>query len=100
MPGFDRLRSPFRFSVGVQIAIIVLVALAATAVVKWRRPAGVILTLGFALLVVLESVPFGAQLERVPATKQLDWVQYLERAPAGVVAMVPFPDSAFAISML
>ena len=95
VPGFDRLRSPFRFSVGVQLAIIVLVALAAAAVVRWRHPAGLFLTLGFALLVALETVPFGAALERVPATTQFDWVQYLEGAPAGVVAMVPFPDSGY-----
>ncbi len=101
-PGFDRLRSPFRYSVGVQIALIVLVALAATAAPivlgNRHRPTAVILVYGLALLIVLEGVPFNAPLQRVPATEQLDWVRYLKAAPPAAVAMVPFPASSSAAS--
>ncbi len=91
MPGFDRLRSPFRAAAITQS---LLVALASYSIAvlwrsRWGRTAAVILV-AFA---ALESVHWNQPTRRVPDVAAFDWVQWLDRAPPGAVAMVPFPPS-------
>jgi hypothetical protein len=91
MPGYENLRSPFRFAVLLQVALVPLAALGLDAV--WRRaslggPPVALALVGFGLLEVL-ALP--VPLVDVPDAHD-DWVDFLQDAPPGVVAMVPFPS--------
>jgi hypothetical protein len=92
VPGFDRLRSPFRFTVGAQIALIGLAALGVAGLWRWRANVGRVLAIAFVSLSLLETVHFGVRLEATRDATRTDWVQWLERRPGGAVAMVPFPN--------
>ncbi len=93
VPGFDRLRSPFRYSVGVQLCLVMLAAFALARLCTWRPRGGTLFAVGSILLVTLDVVPFGAALTTVPNVASMGWVKYLERAPRGTIAMVPFPPT-------
>lgn len=91
VPGFDRLRSPFRAAVMPQALLAALAALGLAWL--WRRPAGRVLAVAFVVASVIETVHWDQPTSRVPEVAAFDWVQWLDDAPAGVVAMVPFPTS-------
>lgn len=104
VPGFERLRSPFRFSVVVQVALVVVAPLTLHALWHWRRMLGRVLAVAVTLLAVIETNSIGSaatpsrgftQLAttRVPDVATFDWVKFLRDAPAGTVAMVPFAQS-------
>ena len=101
IPGFERLRSPFRFSVVVQVALLVVAPLTLHALWQWRRSLGRALAIAVTVLAVVETGSIGrsatqargfAQLAttRVPDVATYDWVKFLRRSEAGTVAMVPF----------
>lgn len=89
VPGFDRLRSPFRAAVMTQALLAALGALGLAWL--WRRPAGRVLAVAFVVASVIETVHWDQPTSRVPDVAGFDWVQWLDDAPSGVVAMVPFP---------
>ena len=107
VPGFDRLRSPFRFSVIVQVVLVSLSAFALQRFWHLKSIAGKFLSVGVTALAVLAAVPMGLGASNgprltgmattaVPVVERFDWVRYLAEAPPGVVAMVPFPVSGAA----
>lgn len=96
--GFDRLRSPFRFSVGVQLGLAMLSSLTIVAIWRWRWAAGRIIIFVRVLLIFFEVVPLGAARVRAPEPSRQPWVQYLRTARAGNVAMIPFPIDSHASS--
>ena len=89
VPGFSRLRSPFRFAVVVQVCVVVLAALGVERVVRrpgLGRPAAVFLV----LLAVAEVASGGTGLARVPP-ESTAWSRYLADRPGDqAVAMIPF----------
>jgi hypothetical protein len=89
--GFDRLRSPFRAAVMTQALLVVLAALGLGWM--WRRPAGRVLAIACVVASVAETVHWNQPTGIVPRVARFDWVQWLDDAPEGSVAMVPFPAS-------
>lgn len=89
--GFDRLRSPFRAAVLVQVMLLILAALGLAWM--WRRPAGRVLAVAFAVASVAETVHWDQPTAPAAAVATFDWVRWLGDAPAGPVAMIPFPPT-------
>jgi hypothetical protein len=91
VPGFARLRSPFRFAVVVQVCLVLLAGFGLDWLWRRRHRAGRGIAVAVTVLALLE----GAQLpaRTAPALEGLDddWVAWLAARPAGPVAMVPFP---------
>ncbi|MGF1504535.1 MAG: hypothetical protein ACFB51_05280 [Anaerolineae bacterium] len=88
MPGFDRLRSPFRFAAFVQLFLLMLATLGLD--VLWQQRFGPALCLLLVMAGTLETARVPLQMEAVPEL-QPDWA---ERLPAdAVVALIPFPNS-------
>lgn len=99
LPGFENLRSPFRFAVLTQVGLVALAAEALRWV--WERPdedprrtdwIRSLLVAGVCL-VLIEVIATPLELTPVPQAGQ-DWVRWLADPPDGVevgtVAMVPF----------
>jgi hypothetical protein len=92
VPGFDRLRSPFRAGALVQAFVVVLAACGLAWLWRWRRPAGRILAVALTCASVVETVHWGQPTIIVPSVARFDWVQHLAVAPDGPVVMIPFPE--------
>jgi hypothetical protein len=93
VPGFDRLRSPFRFAAVTQIALVVLAGLGLDALWLFRGALGRAVAVGIFALGVLEVAALPARLTTVHDTTDAAWVRWLARHPGGAVAMAPFPTS-------
>ncbi len=85
LPGFENLRSPFRFGLWVQVTLALLSALALEALWKRRRALG----LAAALLALLELFPRPAALTPVPPP-------YPAEALSGVTLFLPYPSRSAA----
>ncbi len=91
VPGFDRLRSPFRAAA---IAQAMLVVLAALGVLRaWRTRTGRVIVGLLVVFAAVEGVHWGQPTAKVDDVAARDWVTWLRTAPDGAVAMVPFPPS-------
>ena len=91
IPPLDRLRSPFRFAVMVQVLLIPLAAIAVNrlwdADRRWMRPA----LLALVAVGLAEVLVHPAPLTTVPDVATEDWAEFLADQDDGAVAMVPFP---------
>ncbi len=85
LPGFENLRSPFRFGLWVQVILVLLGALALEAL--WKRRRG--LALAAALLLLLELFPRPAVLTPIPPP-------YPAAALSGVTVFLPYPSRSAA----
>ena len=89
VPGFSRLRSPFRFAVVVQLFVLLLAALGVGRLVRrpgFGRPAAVFLV----LIALAEVAGGGTGLAHVPP-ESTSWSSYLSHQPGDqAVAMIPF----------
>lgn len=93
LPGLDRLRSPFRFAVIMQLSLPMLAAVAlarARASVPHGAAGSIVVALG--LLGAIENLSVPAPLTGVPVTPRTAWTAWLRaRAERTVVAHIPFP---------
>jgi hypothetical protein len=89
VPGFSRLRSPFRFSLLLQVGVLLLAAVGVDRLV--RRPGAGKAAAVFLVLVALAEVAGGGTgLAPVPPESS-SWSRYLDRQPGtAAVAMIPF----------
>jgi hypothetical protein len=92
LPGFEHLRSPYRFAAFVQVLLLVFAGLGLEAVrarVADRRR-GSALVIGMTLLAALEVLPWGKRLAPFPsAALDSSFVDYLRGQPEGAVVMLP-----------
>ena len=93
VPGFDRLRSPFRFAVVAQVALVLLAGFGLDALWRWRRALGHVVAIGIVGLGLLEVAALPARMTPVPDVADFDWVRWLDTHPGGGVALVPFPPT-------
>ncbi len=92
LPGFSRLRSPFRFAVVTQVLMVGLAAFALGRFWSWRGRTGRIVATVVVAIAVAEVLFVPAPLARpLPDFAAAGWVRYLRAHPGGAVAMVPFP---------
>jgi hypothetical protein len=92
VPGFARIRSPYRFAVLTQIGIALLAGFGLDALRRWSRQWGALLAIALSVIAIVEVVQ--VPLATTPAIPghNSDWVAYLAAHPRGPVAMVPFPS--------
>jgi hypothetical protein len=93
VPGFTRIRSPFRFAVMTHVAIAVLAGFGLDALWRVRRQLGPALAILVTLLGVMEVVQLPAHTARAIEPGNGDWVAFLDRQPDSRVAIVPFPET-------
>jgi hypothetical protein len=94
-PGFEQLRSPFRFGVFVQIFAVGLAGFGLATLWRWRGRIGHALAIGLVAASVLEILALPIRLYSFPhETLGQDWVQQLKNQPPGAVAVIPFPASS------
>jgi hypothetical protein len=94
VPGFQSLRSPFRFAVLTEVFLVALAALALDALWRWRPTrsvpwgaiAAVVLVTGGVLEVGIMPVDLFSVDRHTP-----DWAAWLDDHPDGPVAFLPFP---------
>jgi hypothetical protein len=93
MPGYESLRSPFRFAALAQVLLVPVAAIGLDALWQRRDDAGPLIA-SFAVLMFVFEVAFPSQtLYDVPPADPA-WVGYLDAQPGDdAVAMVPFPTS-------
>lgn len=98
LPGFAKLRSPYRMGAFVQLLLVVLASFGLERVASWsqlraragRRKLGALLAPLLVALALLETVPWGVHVRRFPeAALHEPWVAWLAQHPGGAVAMVP-----------
>jgi hypothetical protein len=93
-PGFQQLRSPFRFGAFVQIFAVGLAGFGVALLWRWRGRIGQTLAIGLVAASALEILALPVRLYAFPhETLGQDWVQWLKNQPPGAVAMIPFPPS-------
>jgi hypothetical protein len=94
-PGLQQLRSPFRFSVFVQIFLALLAGLGLDALHRnWRWRGRTYVVIGLTVLTLAEIFPAPIRLTEVPTQHEEDWITWLACQPEGtIVAHVPFPES-------
>jgi hypothetical protein len=94
VPGFSRLRSPFRFAVVAQLLMVGLAAVSLGGLWSWRGRTGRIVAIVVVFLTVAEATTLPAALGKpVPTFSELGWVRFLRERPGGAIAMVPFPPT-------
>jgi hypothetical protein len=94
LPGFSRLRSPFRFAVVAQVVMVGLATFAVRGLWSWRGRTGQVLVALVVVFAVAEVAFLPASLARpLPDFAAMGWVRFLQRHPGGTVAMVPFPEA-------
>lgn len=91
-PGYDDVRSPYRFAAVLDVCLVILATLALARL--WRSAtrvtAALVVVLGLAA--ATENLSLPAPLLRVPSSPRTAWTAWLRDRPAGtVVAHVPFP---------
>jgi hypothetical protein len=91
VPGFARIRSPFRWSVLTQMCDALLAGLGLDAVWRWRARWGPALAVALTLLAVLEVAQLPARTAPAIRGHHGDWIDYLRGRPDAPIAMVPFP---------
>jgi hypothetical protein len=91
VPGFDRLRSPFRAAAMAQASLVVLAA--SCCIRMWARKVARLAIGCLVIVAALEGVQWNQPTHRVENVAGSDWVQWLATAADGAVAMVPFPAS-------
>jgi hypothetical protein len=93
-PGFQQLRSPFRFGLFVQLYLLILASYGLRWLWIWRAPLGRWLAISATILSLLELLIVPASLYRVPVERlHARWINWLATQPPGAVAMVPFPPT-------
>jgi hypothetical protein len=91
VPGFARIRSPFRWSVLTQVCIALLAGLGLDAVWRWRRRWGPVLAIGLTVLAVAEVAQLPAHTAPAIRGENDDWIAFLRHQPDEPIALVPFP---------
>jgi hypothetical protein len=91
VPGFARLRSPFRFAVVVQVCLVLLAGFGLDWLWRRRHRAGRVIAVAVTVLALLEGAQFPARTAPALEGHDDDWVAWLAAKPAGPVAMVPLP---------
>ncbi|MDO8357574.1 MAG: hypothetical protein Q7U76_14395 [Nitrospirota bacterium] len=93
VPGFDQLRSPFRFAILTQLGLCLLAAIALSRLAEWRPGAsGKLLALTVGILAFAENLAVPVPLIHIPATPRTEWTAWLKTKPAAtIVAHIPFP---------
>lgn len=93
-PGVDKLRSPYRLAVFLQVFLVILAGYGLAALGRWRGRAGSWLAV---VAVVLSLVEVWAVPVRVyatqPALAEGEWINWLRERPPSLVAMVPFAET-------
>ncbi len=97
LPGFDELRSPFRFAIIMQMLLATLAALGLGYLLIRQRlrllRGGVALIIVLGLLATAENLNVPVPLQPIPASPQTAWTQWLKAQLGGtVVAHIPFPN--------
>ncbi len=97
LPGFDELRSPFRFAIIMQMMLAALAALALGYLLTRlrQRPlrGGVALIIVLGLLATAENLNVPAPLLPIPTSAASAWTQWLKAQPdSAIVAHIPFPN--------
>jgi hypothetical protein len=94
LPGFSRLRSPFRFAVVVQVLMVALAGFAIGRLWTWRGRTGHVVASLVVAIALTEVVFLPASLAKpLPDFAATGWVRFLRAHPGGAVAMVPFPET-------
>ncbi|GIV98056.1 MAG: hypothetical protein KatS3mg057_2713 [Herpetosiphonaceae bacterium] len=93
VPGFDRLRSPFRFASVMQLYLPCLAAFAFGFLQQRVLRASSVLIVLLAILAMLENLAVPTPLAAAPESPQTAWSAWLREQPEGtVIAHVPFPQ--------
>lgn len=93
VPGFDDLRSPFRFAAIMQLGLPILAGFALMRVYYRVPRGGVALVIGLALMAIIDNLSMQPTLAAIPATAQTPWTTWLRSQPdTTVVAHIPFPS--------
>ncbi len=94
VPGFDQLRSPFRFAILTQLGLCLLAAIALTRIAEWRPGTiGKLMALTVGILAFTENLAVPVPLIDIPATPRTEWTAWLKTKPATtIVAHIPFPS--------
>ncbi len=92
VPGFEGLRSPFRFAAIVQLTFPILAALTLAHLRRVVGRGGMALAIGIGLLAAVENLSVHTSLAAVPPTARTGWTAWLRAQPeTTVVAHIPFP---------
>lgn len=96
VPGFDQLRSPFRFAVLAQMHLVLLAGFGLANLTRWRPNYGALLGIGLAVLALLESVALPMPLQPIPPLQtDAGWQVWLNRqSEPPTVVMLPFAKSS------
>jgi hypothetical protein len=93
VPGFDELRSPYRFAIIMQVMLPILATITLSHIRGRVVRRGTILILLLGLLACLENLTVPNPVFRIPVSPQTAWTAWLRAQPAGtVVAHIPFPN--------
>ncbi|MCB0192168.1 MAG: hypothetical protein KDJ65_09515 [Anaerolineae bacterium] len=95
VPGFEQLRSPFRFAAFVQIHLALLAALGLWSLERWASTwagRGQLIILPFAIAAIIELVALPLPLKPMPPLQtQSDWQSWLSQQPDDPhIVMIPF----------
>jgi hypothetical protein len=93
VPGFNGLRSPFRFTTIMQLGLPILAALALSQLRQRAARAGSALLIGVGLLGAIENLSVQPTLATVPPMDRTGWAGWLRDQPdPTVIAHIPFPS--------
>lgn len=94
LPGFDQLRSPFRFALFTQLGLCLLASIALGRLMEWPSSVmGKLLVLMIGILAAAENLAVPMPLVQVPPTPRTEWTAWLQtQTEPTVVAHIPFPD--------
>jgi hypothetical protein len=93
VPGYESLRSPFRFAALAQVLLVPVAAVGLHTLWQRRDDAGPLIA-SFAVLMFVFEVAFPAQTLYDVPPRDPGWVSYLDAQPGDdAVAVVPFPAS-------
>lgn len=91
VPGFGELRSVYRFTLILQMLLVMLAIIALARMVTRFGRSGITIMAVVAALAIVENLTFPLPLSAIPPTPRTAWTQWLRAQPEGtVVAHIPF----------